>query len=433
MGDWSLTAGWLPWTTLTVAFLAAASLLADPRRRFWVRWLPAAMVAAAALVAAFGVVVDVLWRPFPDRLPLNNLIWGWIGLTGLLVAVVRMPALRWSARAGSVGCALILVVASAVAINRYWGMYPTVSSIAAAMKPPALTLQPLPARHATPVSAAEGRPLMRLWTPPVGMPQTGTVVRVRIAALQSHFTARDGYVYLPPAYHASPRPLLPVVVLLAGQPGTPENWIDALGLATQLDKFAAQHHGLAPVAVVVDDLGSSTANPLCVDSRLGRVETYLARDVPAWIRANLQVRDDRRGWFIGGYSHGGTCALQLATRAPDVYGRFIDISGQREPTLGSRARTLKAAFNGSAAAFAQVNPLDVLKHTRFPTTAGLLAIGDTDHTYLPQQREVRAACEAAGMDVSWLEVPGGHTMDAWREAFRRSLPWLARHGGIADT
>jgi len=32
---------------------------------------------------------------------------------------------------------------------------------------------------------------------------------------------------------------------------------------------------------VPDDLGSPVANPLCLDSRLGRVHTYLTRDVPA--------------------------------------------------------------------------------------------------------------------------------------------------------
>ena len=33
--------------------------------------------------------------------------------------------------------------------------------------------------------------------------------------------------------------------------------------------------GLAPIAVVADQLGARMANPLCLDSKLGQSETYL--------------------------------------------------------------------------------------------------------------------------------------------------------------
>ena len=97
-----------------------------------------------------------------------------------------------------------------------------------------------------------------------------------------------------------------------------------------------RHHGLAPVVVMPDDLGSEFANPMCLNSRLGNVQTYLTVDVPNWITSHLQVRSPERGWAIGGFSEGGTCAIQLSTQAPRLYPFFVDISGQIEPTLGSR-------------------------------------------------------------------------------------------------
>jgi len=60
---------------------------------------------------------------------------------------------------------------------------------------------------------------------------------------------------------------------------------------------------------VPDDLGSPLANPLCLDSRLGRVHTYLTRDVPAWISAHLQVDTTPGSWAVGGSSAGGTCTV----------------------------------------------------------------------------------------------------------------------------
>ena len=109
---------------------------------------------------------------------------------------------------------------------------------------------------------------------------------MRIPGLNSRFKARTGYLYLPPAYLVSPRPLLPVVVLLAGQPGSPGHWVSWMHLAEVLDGYAKEHLGLAPVALVVDDLGSFWSNPMCVDSPLGNSESYLARDVPAWIHSH---------------------------------------------------------------------------------------------------------------------------------------------------
>jgi enterochelin esterase-like enzyme len=34
------------------------------------------------------------------------------------------------------------------------------------------------------------------------------------------------------------------------------------------------------------------------------------------------------------------------------------------------------------------------------------------------------------MDMRWLELPGGHTMTVWREAFVQSVPWLAVRSGL---
>lgn len=430
MGSWSLTAGWLPWVVRVGGVAAVLLLLANRSRRFWTRLVPIALGAAAIAVAAVDLFVEVVWHPFPDRIPVNNLVWTWAGLAALVLAALRLRGSGWPIRGAFAAGAAVLVLVAAVQVNAYWGMYPTLHSLNTALHPPATKALLTPGPSVPDPTGPPGRRLLDTWRPPATMPATGTISKVHIPGTASGFPARDAYVYQPPAYQLSPRPQLPVIVLLAGQPGAPENWITVLGLADILDGFARTHKGLAPVAVVPDDLGSTTGNPLCVDSRLGNVETYLARDVPLWIRANLQVGTDRRDWFIGGYSHGGTCALQLAVRAPDVYGGFVDISGQREPTLGSRTATLHAAFGGSATAFAKVNPLDILKTTRFPTTSAFLTAGTGDTVYLPQQNEVRAACQAAGMNVQWLELPGGHNLTVWREAARQAIPWLATQAGL---
>jgi hypothetical protein len=73
----------------------------------------------------------------------------------------------------------------------------------------------------------------------------------------SGFTARDAFVYLPAAYTSQSRPLLPVLVLVSGQPGGPQDWIVSGELQSHLDSFAQANGGLAPVTVVVDPNGLS--------------------------------------------------------------------------------------------------------------------------------------------------------------------------------
>ena len=136
------------------------------------------------------------------------------------------------------------------------------------------------------------------------------------------------------------------------------------------------------------------------------------------------------GWAIAGVSHGGTCAIQLATQAPRLYRFFVDISGQAGPTLGSRQLTISRAFGGDAAAFARVDPLLVLAGTRFPRSAGVFVAGASDGIYTPQQRAVYRAARRAGMDVTFRYLPGGHDWAVGRDGLAATVGWLDSRLGI---
>ncbi len=315
-------------------------------------------------------------------------------------------------------------------MNQEFQAYPTLRGV---LRLPLVNQAPfasLPGREPGVVTAGGAASLQAAWTPPRDLPTSGVVTTVTIPGTVSGFRARPAWLYLPPAYLTNPRALLPVLVLVAGQPGTPRDWFDGGQLPKLMDAFAAAHEGLAPVVVVADPLGSQLANPLCVDSPAGNAFSYLSVDVPTWVKNTLQVDGDPKHWAVGGVSAGGTCALQLAVNAPAVYPTFLDFSGQVAPTLGSQARTLRERFGGSSAAFRAVNPLDVLGRRRFPASAGVVAVGSNDSRYGPGARTVLSATRAAGMDVRWAQAPGGHSWEVWRPVFAQELPWLAARQGI---
>lgn len=433
MAEWldrvSLVSGPLPVLVVLLGILGAGWLLAG-RRRWFLRWaVPLSLLAAAAATVVLYVIVERVWRPFPDPVEKPVYVWICVGLWAVFLLVPRILVGRTWMIPISILAAGAVVLTAALQINQVFYAYPTAGSALGLPDPDRIDFTQVPPPQAQVVS---GRPLEDTWASqvPGGMPGSGRYTTAAIPGDKSGFAARDAVIYLPPSYFVTPRPLLPVLVLLAGQPGSPEDWLHGGKLAATMDEFARAHHGLAPVVVVPDGTGSQLANPLCVDSKLGNVATYLAVDVPAWTKAHLQVDPDPRSWAVGGLSYGGTCALQLATNFPQVYPTFLDLSGQEEPTLGDRKRTVDEAFGGNEAAFVAVNPMDLMRSRRYPDTAGIIVVGDRDDAYRGGAKTVYEAAKNAGMDVQYVEVPGTHSFLVWSTGLRDELDWLARRMGL---
>ncbi|GAA3283447.1 esterase [Dactylosporangium vinaceum] len=429
--DWPLLHGPVPFAVSAAAIAALGLLLYGAARRR-AGWALVACGVAATLALTGGYVVDRVWRPFPDALPTMVLVWAGLGLAGVALAALWWPGRGWVRRLLAVAAALVALAGCASEINAMFGQYDSLRA-ALGMRPSDM-ISVVDATVAAPavVAPAPGRGLVAVWRRPSQLGLHGRLMNTPIPGARSGFAARPAWIYLPPAYLSVPRAQLPVLILISGQPGTPRDWLDGGHIEAVMNEFARLHDGLAPIVVMPDGLGSVMANPLCMDSKLGNVETYLADDVPDWVRTHLGVDPDPRHWVVGGYSYGGTCALQLGVRRPDRYPTFLDISGQAEPTLGDRKGTVAAAFGGDAAAFARVNPRDIMAARQFPDTLGLIVAGREDAEYGPQQKIIRTACEGAGMQVRWWELPGGHSWAVWGQGLVVALPTLAARLGLTE-
>ena len=190
------------------------------------------------------------------------------------------------------------------------------------------------------------------------------MVPLTVPPTASNFSARQAQVYLPPAWFATQRPALPVVMLLHGEPGDPSDWADGGEAAATADAWAAQHRGVAPVLVMPDINGSLTADTECVDSPIGNAETYLTVDVPAAVQQQFGTTPPGRSWALAGLSEGGACAIMLALRHPDLFGTFGDFGGLSGPRVGESdtdtASTVAELFGGSRQEFAAHEPADLL-------------------------------------------------------------------------
>lgn len=429
MLEWSLLSGPLPATIFVLAALGAVWLLVNRSRRHLILSLPLTFAGALLVVLGMWFVIEKAWHPFPDPLAASVYFWTGVGVWAVLLIVPRtlVSPRKWLAAGVSVLAGVLVVLAAALQVNLVFGAYPTVGDAVGRSAANTIAIGDLPPHQDAPLTLA---PAAANWQPPAGMPDVGRVTTVDIPATVSGFSGRPAVVYLPPAYFTAQRPLLPVLVLLAGQPGSPEDWLAGGRLETTMNDFARAHGGLAPVVVVADGTGSQFANPLCVDSPLGNVATYLTVDVPAWVTSTLQVNPDHKVWAIGGLSYGGTCALQMSTLKPDIYPTFVDLSGQLEPTYGDRKSTVDQVFGGNAAAFTAINPMDLMAKNKYLGVGGYFVVGAGDDEYREGLRTVYQAAQASGMTVSFNEVPGSHSFAVWSKGLADSLPFLAQRMGL---
>lgn len=468
-----LLSPWTSWACLGVLAVVVALLWWTRTRHLPPLRQTAVPAAALAVTTVAWLIVEVIWHPVAEGAGIA--VWAWTGGVVLVACQILLggdpaaggdsatgrgpaagagPAMgadpaaaqerararhpRLARMAGS-GTGLAAALAAALlAINAFFGAYPSLAAVLG-LGVPTTPLDSLPAAAPLPRAPERGAgPLLADWTAPSDLPAEGAVVTATVPAGDQSgtrgFKPRQAFLYLPPAYLTAQRPALPVLVLMAGQPGSPRDWFEIGRLKETMDAYAAAHGGLAPVVVVVDPLGSPYRNPLCSDTpRGGRAATYLQQDVPTWITTHLQVDPDRSHWAIAGLSNGGTCALQVVTRAPETYRVFLAMSPEEHPTLGGEQRTIDRGFGGDRAAYEANDPLSLMAAAppgRYDGIAGLISIGAQDEEYASAVPALVNGARDAGIEVDTRQYEGGHGWAVWSAALADEVDWLGEQLGL---
>jgi len=431
--DVSLETGWLPWTVIVLGVLGAIFLLCRRERWWWIYFVPGVLIVSA--VAAWIIGHSVAESLFAAPLKLADIVWIGVAIAAVGLAIGFMFGTAVWRKIVAVFAAIFVIALAGNEVNKSYSEYPRLGDLLGVASDQEITGPPSIASDRSTAPLPSG-PLASVWTPTGANIPTdgkGKVSQIELPATISGFQAREGWVYYPPAYFADNPEPLPVLVLLHGQPGGPGDWQTGDRVQAAMNDYAAQHKGIAPVVVMPDATGGETDNPLCADTSLGKVDTYLSKDVPNAINSQLLVQTDPKHWAIGGFSYGGTCALQMVTNHPDVYTSFIDISGEEAPTLGTRQQTIDTAFGGSEPKYQAVNPLDIMAAKQFPQISGWFIVGADDTDFVNAQKKVYAAAKAAGMDVQYWEVPGtGHDWSLGTTGLDHVMTWLGQRLGLNE-
>lgn len=258
-------------------------------------------------------------------------------------------------------------------------------------------------------------------------PSGGAVLKLVNIPASDGYRPRPAYIYLPPAAIAHPRQRLPVLELLHGEPGAPDNWIDLGHLIQTVNAFSSRHHGQAPVVVMPDLNGSKHADSQCIRTAGGTdTESYLTSDVSSWVRRHYGSIVGSAKWWIAGMSEGGVCSLMLALRHPQLYSALGDLSGLAAPLVNhlTRAASDQQLYRNDLQAKRQHEPLWLLAHKKYRGFPAWFECGSNDKEGLTQQAIVVAAARAAGLRTHVSFLPGGHRWAVWARAFTAMLPWL---------
>lgn len=440
-GHISLMHGWVPAVIQVLAAVTLILAIGWRTRRWRLMWLPLAAVAAIAVPALTH------WNISSEGLagdPAPRQLWAWLWATGLAVGVAALGwrSTRWWRRAVSLVTVALCALSAGLMLNLWVGYFPTVQTAWGQ-----LTGGPLPGQT--------DRATVAKMVAAQSVPAKGKVVQVDIPATASGFKHRGEVVYLPPAYFASnPPPALPTVMMIGGQFNTAADWIRAGNAVTTIDEFAARHDGNAPVFVFADSGGAFNNDTECVNGVRGNAADHLTKDVVPYMVHNFGVSEDPANWGVVGWSTGGTCALNLTVKYPELFSAFVNIDGDIAPNAGTKAQTIERLFGGNAAAYTQWDPATVMaEHGPYDGVAGWFAVSAPagtrispvsgpalpetaiDHSANTPTKAARTLCRLASeYDIDCAVVPeiGKHDWPFAAKVLSASLPWLASQLGTPD-
>jgi S-formylglutathione hydrolase FrmB len=411
-GNISIISGWFPRTLFWVT-VAACLIAVVLRRDVLHEFLIGIPIGIVFMLALFGWIHFT--QQIPPGAPKSLNVWLIIAclLAGLVVAGWRRG--NWTRRISGLIAILLAVVSAGSAVNATFDYYPTFNRLFGQSANNFLDNSQLKAMRDEAVKTGK-------------LPDHGATLAVTIPGKGLNYTPRQAYVWLPPAWFGRNAPKLPVIELLHGTPGAPDNWTGSSNADGTSRAFALQHNGEAPILVMPDVNGTWGGDTECVNSSMyGDVETYLTQTVPQFMHKNFDTSTATDSMAVAGLSEGGLCATTLALTNPKEYVAFGNYSGDVSPTYqyDNTQQTIHDLFGGSQAKYNAANPPYLLAHNTYSGISGWFEAGAQDATGIQAAHTLQGLAAKAGIDTCIATPPGGHDFALWQQAYADSLPWLS--------
>jgi len=164
---------------------------------------------------------------------------------------------------------------------------------------------------------------------PGAKPVTVEKIKIHGTALEGNLEGdavdRDVIVFLPPSYQKDKHRRYPVVYALHGYSIGAEQWTHEIHVPQTVEGAFAQ--GAKEMIVVLPDSKTIHNGSMYSSSvTTGDFESFIARDVVAYIDAHYRTFPNRNSRGLVGHSMGGYGASRIGMKHPDVFGSLYIMS-----------------------------------------------------------------------------------------------------------
>lgn len=223
-------------------------------------------------------------------------------------------------------------------------------------------------------------------------------------------------VVITPGKNKKSKELYPTLYLLHGHSGNYANWVNRVpALQTYADEYKM-------VIVCPDGEFSSWYFDSPIDSSM-RYETYVAKEIPAYIEANYPVIRDRKARAITGLSMGGHGGLFIGFRHADFFGACGSMSGALVIEYITRGFQVEKRL-GDTANKQRYQEYSIMKEMEnYKKTDSLAVIIDcgTEDFIIEMSRAAHQKMLALKIPHDYIERPGRHDWRYWANAVQYQL------------
>jgi S-formylglutathione hydrolase FrmB len=216
----------------------------------------------------------------------------------------------------------------------------------------------------------------------------------------------------------------PVVYILHGYSGNYSDYVK------KIPAVVAMADVYQEILVFPDGNYSSWYLDSPVDSTL-RFETYVGREIPAWIDQHYRTKASRQYRAITGLSMGGHGALYLAIRHQETFGAAGSMSGgvdfrpfPNNWELGAKL----GSYKDHAANWDQHVVVNQLSRLKNDSLSLIIDCGVKDF-FIDVNRQLHQRLLEQGISHDYIERPGEHNWDYWSNSIMYQLFYFNRFFG----
>ncbi|TYC73693.1 alpha/beta hydrolase-fold protein [Streptomyces sp. CB01881] len=266
---------------------------------------------------------------------------------------------------------------------------------------------------------------------PKGPPEeVGKIESVQVSGKETGLSDQM-FVYLPPEYFDPKLAMVrfPVLLAISGFPGTSLNLMKDLPVPQTSWELRKAGKMAPAIIVMARPTVAPPRNTECVDVPGGaRTESWFAKDVPDALRATYRVSRSASSWGVLGFSTGGSCAMRLAMRYPEVFASGVGMHGDFK--VAEDQFTGGSLFGGDKGLADQSDLNWRLQHLPAPNLSLMVMNSRTEGgfpetlKFVELARRVSETNPQFKVESLYLD-DGGHNFESWTRELPAALEWMS--------